>query len=776
MKARFVFFNIRSIISITLLLMISPGMWAQNPALLSGKLVEEDGKTPVSFANVVLYQLPDSVLLHGITSDVDGKFQLTIPKSGSVFVKISNVGFEPVFIMPDSIMSFELGIIPMQEAGILLSTLFVEGERIKGITEGEKAVYFVNRKSIEASNTGMDIINLIPGAYVDFQQNISINGRSRVLIFVNGAERDSRYIQQLRADQIDRVEIINNPSSRFMAEADAVINIILAERERGFSGMAYIEAPISRNEVYSHPTASLAYNTRNLHLYSAYNGAFSFFDVVQSYDRRVENLGNIHSEQITRQRSKSQTFHQGLEYAISPSTLLHAYVAAGSFSEEHNGNISVTKNESAPWVAMRDENDKNRSLTSALFLQHQFGEKEENRLTLDFTHSRLRGENILRFTNAEDDESFVNHIQPSQRIYNLRTDYQKKAGTSSMINTGFQFQSTQLENGHQDDFGFANMVSAAYTSISWQKSAFDMEAGLRAEYFNIEIANQDQKTSSTNLLPNVRMGYRWNEKHAARIFLRSSMIYPMFHQLNNFEAFADPFTMTRGNQGLQPYRFNSSNLEHIWSNGNLMLITAAFVEQRTNIINTLHTVSETGIMEVSFANLGDVYQYGLQSTGALNLGKRISLNHSVRLFNTFSKGHDTNLFPSRNKFAIETGFSGVMAFEHDFFLTLRFRYLSPVNDVQSDFFSGPLYFIAAEKQLSGGIKLGLTSGLPMARNFTYFGLDTRGENFHQRSTGKIQMSAIPLWFTMSYSLQKGKTKNKGSKTVDSGLHFNKRGF
>lgn len=776
MKSGFEFFSIRTIICMVVCWMISPVLLAQHSAELSGTLVEEDGKTPVSFANIVLYELPDTVFLKGTTSDVDGKFQLAMPESGSVFVKISNVGFEPVILFPDSLVYPDLGIIPMQEAGILLQSLFVEGERIKGITEGEKAVYFVNRKSIEASNTGMDIINLIPGAYVDFQQNISINGRSRVLIFVNGAERDSRYIQQLRADQIDRVEIINNPSSRFMAEADAVINIVLAERERGFSGMAYIEAPISRNEVYSHPTASLSYNTRNLHLYSSYNGAFSFFDVVQNYDRNVDNLGTIQAEQNTRQRSKSNTVHQGIEYTIAPGTLVHAYVAAASFSEEHNGDISVSKNESEPWLALRDENDRNRSLTTALFLQHQFGEKEDNRLTIDYTRSRLRGENILRFSNVHDDESFVNHILPWQRIQNLRTDFQKKVAASTMVHSGFQWQSTRLQNGHEDDFGFTNQVSAAYATLSWQKSAFDMEFGMRAESFNIAIANQEQQTKELNLLPNIRLGYRWNEKHAARFFLRSSMIYPMFHQLNNFEAFADPFTMLTGNMGLQPYRFNSSNVEHIWSNGNLMLITAAFIEQRTNIINTLHSIHETGIMEVSFENLGDLYQYGLQSSGALNLGKRLSLNHSVRVFNTNSRGHDTGSFPVRNKLAIETGLSGVMAFENDFFLTLRFRYLSPVNDVQSDFFSGPLYFIAAEKQLSGGIKLGLTSGLPFARSFTYFGLDTRGENFHQRSTGNIKMSTIPLWFTMSYSFQKGQAKNKGRKTIDSGLHINKRGF
>lgn len=133
------------------------------------------------------------------------------------------------------------------------------------------------------------------------------------------------------------------------------------------------------------------------------------------------------------------------------------------------------------------------------------------------------------------------------------------------------------------------------------------------------------------------------------------------------------------------------------------------------------------------------------------------------------------IFPPRNMVAVETGVSGMIALERDVNITLRFRYLSPVNDIQSDFFSGPLYFLAAEKKLGDQWKVGLTTAMPFSRRFTYNGLETQGDQFHQRTTGQINMSRLPIWLTLNYSFKKGKSVQKEKKKVSNGLHINKRG-
>lgn len=745
----------------------------QSTENLTGTLLNASTRESVPFANVVLYQLPDSVFIAGTNTDTDGNFQLPFKTGNPSFLKFSYMGFESFVLPLKDLGKLELGNLYFQESELLLETLMVEGEKIKGITEGEKAVFLINKQHIASSNTGMDILNLIPGVFVDFNQSIRISGKNKVLVFVNGAERDHRYVQQLRAEQIDKIELILNPSARFAGEADAVINILLTEKESGFSGMVYGELPISRGEVYSFPTASFSFYSAKLHAYTSYNGAFSIFGVTQGYEREIE-AEEILMEQKTRQRSLSHTFHQGLEYALTPNTLIHGYLAASWFSETHNGNITLQKNQMQSWNAQRKEEDNNRSLTTALFFQHEFDMEKDKGITVDWTRSRLTGENRLTF--HQEQESTVNHIRPEQQVSNLRTDFRTKLGTSYRLSTGFQVQRQDFGNGHENQFDFRSDLMAVYGSMNWKRKAWDAEVGMRVEQIQIQTAHQEETNKNLYPLPNARIGYVWNERHSARLFFRSSMVYPLFHQLNDYETFLDPYTLSFGNQSLQPYLFHQANFEHTWNTGNLMLMNALFFEKRSNMINGLHTLNTSGLMEVTFANLGDLYQTGIQSSGALRLNKSISINHLVRLFHSHSIGNEQRIFPARNKVAVETGISGMIALEKDINITLRFRYLSPVNDIQSDFFSGPLYFLAAEKKLGDQWKVGLTSAMPLSRHFTYYGLETQGKQFYQRTKGEINMSRIPLWFTVNYSFQKGKSVQKEKKKVSNGLHINKRGF
>ncbi|RPA69372.1 TonB-dependent receptor [Cyclobacteriaceae bacterium YHN15] len=756
------------------ILAISAQTKAQSTEKMTGTLLNASNKEPVPFANVAMYQLPDSVFIAGTNTDIHGYFQLPFTMDNPSFLKFSYMGFENLIFPMGTSGSLNVGKVYIQEAEMLLETLVVEGEKVAGSTEGEKAVFLINRQHVAASNTGMDILNLIPGVFVDFNQSIRIGGKTKVLIFVNGAEREHSYVQQLRAEQIDKIEVILNPSARFAADADAVIHILLVERESGFSGMVYGELPVSRKEIYSFPTASLSFYSPKFHIYTSYNGAFSIFDVNQSYVREIFEEDKILLDQKTRQRSLSHTFHQGLEYALGPNTLVHGYLSASWFSETHNGDIKLQKNQIDPWTAQRQEIDNNRSLTTALYLQHEFDPEKGQGITLDLTHSRLKGENFLTFYHEE--ESFVNPIQPEQEVSNLRVDFRTGIIPGMRVSSGFQLQQQEFGNGHESSFDFSSRIQALYSSINWKKDVFDGELGIRAEYIQIQTVNQEEENNNLYFLPNARIGYIWNERHSARFFFRSGMVYPLFHQLNNFETFLDPYTLSFGNQNLMPYIHHQANLEHTWNTGNLMLMNALFFEKRSNMINSLHRINTAGLMEVTYANLGDLYQTGLQSSGTMRLGKLVSINHMVRIFHSRGVGNKSAAFPVNDRLAIETGLSGMLALEKDITLTLRFRYLSPVNDIQSDFFSGPLYFVAGEKKLGNQWKVGLTSALPFSRRFTYSGLETWGGQFYQRSIGQISMSRLPLWLTLNYSFQKGKSVQKEKKKVSSGLHINKKGF
>ncbi|MFK8010304.1 MAG: carboxypeptidase-like regulatory domain-containing protein [Saprospiraceae bacterium] len=82
----------KPLIITSLLFMLSMNLQAQT-ASLKGLLLEDENKTPVSFANVALFLASDSSMVKVETSDEVGVFQLKNLSEGNYFIVASYVGY-----------------------------------------------------------------------------------------------------------------------------------------------------------------------------------------------------------------------------------------------------------------------------------------------------------------------------------------------------------------------------------------------------------------------------------------------------------------------------------------------------------------------------------------------------------------------------------------------------------------------------------------------------------------------------------------------------------
>lgn len=106
------------------------------------------------------------------------------------------------------------------------------------VNEGETVVYYLSRDPQGQKGTVSDALQNVPGVKVDTEGNISLRGVSQVEIFINGKpshfdeECQKNYLQQMSAANIDRIEVMTNPSARYTTEPDTgVINIITNSKE-----------------------------------------------------------------------------------------------------------------------------------------------------------------------------------------------------------------------------------------------------------------------------------------------------------------------------------------------------------------------------------------------------------------------------------------------------------------------------------------------------------------------------------------------------------------
>ncbi|PLX02847.1 MAG: hypothetical protein C0595_09270 [Marinilabiliales bacterium] len=189
---------------------------AQQEYKISG-IILDDNSLALGFATVALYNQQDSALITGTITDADGKFEITNNKTGIYWLTVSFMGYEPLIkkITIQEPKSVDVGVLVLHQSAIQLSEAMVVAERIKARQDLVKTIYYVNTKMLKASNTGIDMVKLVPGVQIDLLHNISLEGKQNVLVLVNGVERDASFLNQLSSDKIDKIEINTNPGTKY---------------------------------------------------------------------------------------------------------------------------------------------------------------------------------------------------------------------------------------------------------------------------------------------------------------------------------------------------------------------------------------------------------------------------------------------------------------------------------------------------------------------------------------------------------------------------------
>ena len=115
----------------------------------------------------------------------------------------------------------------------------------------------VDRKEFDVSSmittegqTATEVLENIPSVEVDNDGNVSLRGNSSVEIRINGrnsgltSDNQAQILQQLPAESIEKIEVIDNPSAKFSAEGSAgIINIVLKKnRKAGYYGSVQVGA------------------------------------------------------------------------------------------------------------------------------------------------------------------------------------------------------------------------------------------------------------------------------------------------------------------------------------------------------------------------------------------------------------------------------------------------------------------------------------------------------------------------------------------------------
>jgi hypothetical protein len=763
---------------------------AQNQVKLSvtGQIQDEKSHEPVPFANVAIFGMPDSLLITGTASNTAGAFEIVSVDGGNYYLSVSAVGYEKVTKTVEIAENLDAGTILLKEISVVINEVVVAGERMKARKEAGKTTYFINKKMVEISNTGFDILGYIPGIQVDISKNISVDGAQNIIILVDGKERDKNYVSQLNPEKIDKVEVISSPGSRYDASVSGVINIILKEKtDLGFGGHLYAEIPTSASVIYAFPGYSFNYGFKKVNVFTSYNGEISYFDIVESGQRVPASeyqAPEIISEQNARQKDWSHRFHYGFDYQFDKNNLLSLYGFFNPFSREFDGSIDYRlKNgnaEDTTLTVLKDDSGKNWSALYSLFFRHNF-KKPGSEITFDMSYNRLFSETSTNFSGSASNDTLSNKknsVKPNQNSINARVDFVAPVSEKIKVETGLKTRIQKLTDRQMPEFQYDDNIFATYGIIGYNSQQFVIKAGTRAEY-SVSGLTGENKNTRFILLPQATVNYKTGTKQNIELSYTTSVYRPSIYQLNPSAIFTDPFSVYAGNPDLKQELRRNLKIEYSRNFGDSFVSSGLFLKARNDAVNQYTSINDSELYQTSPYNLGTIYEYGFQVSGSVKLFKQVVVNPFLKVFNIQTEVNSSTFqheLTNRQEIAIESGLSAIATFKHKLALSFQFQYNSPRIYIQNRQFSDPLWFVSMEKGIGENLKIGVTGALLFAGNFTYTGNEIQSNQFYSYSEGNLQLPTLPVWFKIRYQFNKGRKSSQRNRVNEDVIEIPKKGF
>jgi len=221
--------------------------FAQKNALsvnLFGQILD-DKNEGLPYVAIGVFNTKDSSYVKGSATEMNGRFSIPLPP-GNYYAQISFLSFETKVINSIEITNKDVDLkkIKLVTSVKNLDEFNVVEDKNLMELDLDKRIYNVDKDVTNQGADATEILDKVPSIDVDIEGNVSLRGSGNVRILINGKPSGmtgistSEALKQLQGSQIEKIEVITNPSSRYDAEGEVgIINIILKRDKReGING------------------------------------------------------------------------------------------------------------------------------------------------------------------------------------------------------------------------------------------------------------------------------------------------------------------------------------------------------------------------------------------------------------------------------------------------------------------------------------------------------------------------------------------------------------
>lgn len=641
-----------------------PGNAPANGKII-GRIIDSATNSGAEFATVAVKALPKDSIVGGDMARTNGDFAVDGLRPGRYQVVVSYIGYttlEREVTLTRERPEHDMGNLRIEPDAKILDEAKVVGEKARMQLQVDRRIYNVEKDIAARGGNATDVMKNIPGLGVDVDGNVTMRSGSPQIL-VDGRP-SLLQLEQIPAEDIDRVEVITNPGVAFDANTTGgIVNVVMKKSTKpGYSGQ--LQANVGTNGRFG-GGGNLQVKDGGTTINASFNGNLNNNNTDQESSRedRVngepvagfeqtgesESLrrmlgGRLSIDQALTNRNTLTVgggFHQrGFntvdEQNFTNTDGLGANTSSGQqVNDQENGGYNVSAN-----VAFRRKSPKpGKEWTTDLNwnLSDRASDSYFDRSGFDAGGALLPGNPVLQHNlGGTDGQEWrwqfdaQNPINDSVRIeYGLKSSLKQEDNFLDVFfrdnATGTEIPDTLLSSTQR----VTDIINAIY--INYQRrlnTHWTLQTGLRVEQTWFEATRNGSPSVSIRypdgtdnilnaLFPAIYASRKWDNGREFQFNLSRKINRPNHWQVMPFIMFGDSRSYRIGNPALGPELVEIGELNHLLPFGERnSWLTSVFAKHTSNIITSYvyTSPSDSSILISSFQNGDDSWSYGWENT------------------------------------------------------------------------------------------------------------------------------------------------------------------
>jgi len=550
----------RKTLGLTFVLSAAALAFAQEKVGISGSVVSKNNQ-PVPYASVTFSNKANKQFSDAALTDEKGQYKLDLTP-GQYDITVEAIDYKKSVVTKQIAAAGNIGALSIdpETSATNIKTGEIQGVVITAPStkpykvELDKRTYDPSQDIVSKGGNLQDVLSNVPSVSVDTDGTVSMRGSSNVRFLINGKpsallgiDDGANALQSIPADQIERIEVITNPSSKFEASGTAgILNIILKKNKKtGFNGsitgtLGYLPQ--------TNLNTNLSWRKGNFTWFLNGGGGYRESKNTSRNDDYFSNAvrddDQIQRNTNSENNSKNNNYNAsaGIVYDITDKTSVNASGTVRTFDNESVGNIDYfydflrIPNSTSRRINLGTNN--NLAFQGDLGLDHKFDDKGQN-LSLSLSLQRNRSYNDTDIDQTRDGlfelKNIVNQNTINRTII-AKADYELPLGENSKLEAGYRLdvnnndysndvqQSTKVTpvlsflKPYTYDATYKEMFNALYVQFKSKIGNLGYQLGLRDEISNIDIFYKNLVPTSpalntrknyNNLFPSVYLSYEF---------------------------------------------------------------------------------------------------------------------------------------------------------------------------------------------------------------------------------------------------------------------------